>query len=106
MGWEVSKLSRCFTSKDSCESTMSDLIPPNTIVCKIIEGGNCGDNDFVEFETKINGRAFVFHSRAADDNDPKKRTGINWSERRGTRRGPGRSSRSDDMEAQDGAEDQ
>jgi hypothetical protein len=65
------------TLKGYIESTMSDLIAPNTIVCKIIEGENYyGDDDFVEFETKINGRALVFHCEAADDNDPKKTRGL------------------------------
>ena len=65
------------TLKGYIESTMSDLISPNTIVCKIIEGENhYGDDAFVEFETKINGRAFVFHCEAADDNDAKKARGL------------------------------
>jgi hypothetical protein len=57
---------RARTLKGYIESTTSDLIPPNTIVCKIVDGENYrGEDDFVEFEAKIKRRAFVFHCEAA-----------------------------------------
>jgi hypothetical protein len=65
------------TLRGYLETSLSDLIPPNTIACKIIDGDDYrGDDDFVEAEVTVNGRALVFHAEGAGDTDPKKANGL------------------------------
>jgi hypothetical protein len=74
------------TLRGYIETTLSDLIPPNTIVCKIQDGDDLyGMDDFVECEVEINRTKVKFHIEGTAGDDPTKPQGLSGVEIDGNR---------------------